>query len=79
LLIKRELKISQFEELEEILEEERRGLESTRAALLQERVGVERVGVKRQLERELVRGSGGGSMGDLDGADVELGYCFGIR
>lgn len=39
-LTKLEIKMSQFEELEELLEDERKGLESARLALLNERLGV---------------------------------------
>jgi len=42
-LTKLELKMSQFEELEDILEEERKGLENARMALVSERVGLKRV------------------------------------
>ncbi|KAJ4001728.1 SWI/SNF complex protein [Lentinula boryana] len=41
-LTKLELKMTQFEELEEILEDERKGLESARVALVQERLGIKR-------------------------------------
>jgi len=42
-LTKLELKMSQFEELEDILEDERKGLESARMALVSERVGLKRM------------------------------------
>ncbi|KII87603.1 hypothetical protein PLICRDRAFT_124982 [Plicaturopsis crispa FD-325 SS-3] len=42
-LTKLELKMSQFEELEDILEEERKGLESARTALVNERLGLKRM------------------------------------
>lgn len=42
-LTKLELKMSQFEELEDILEEERKGIESARMALVSERVGLKRM------------------------------------
>ena len=42
-LTKLELKMSQFEELEDILEEERRGLESAKMALLNERLGLKKM------------------------------------
>jgi SWI/SNF related-matrix-associated actin-dependent regulator of chromatin subfamily C len=42
-LTKLELKMSQFEELEEILEEERKGIESARMALVSERVSLKRI------------------------------------
>ncbi|KIK69620.1 hypothetical protein GYMLUDRAFT_513465 [Collybiopsis luxurians FD-317 M1] len=41
-LSKLELKMTQFEELEEILEDERKGLESARMTLVQERLGLKR-------------------------------------
>ncbi|KAJ3763328.1 SWI/SNF complex protein [Lentinula raphanica] len=41
-LSKLELKMTQFEELEGILEDERKGLESARVALVQERLGIKR-------------------------------------
>jgi len=42
-LSKLELKMTAFEELEELLEEERKGLESTRMALVNERVNLKRM------------------------------------
>ena len=42
-LTKLDLKMSQFEELEEILEEERKGLESARMALVGERLGLKKM------------------------------------
>ncbi|KAJ7211324.1 SWI/SNF complex protein [Mycena pura] len=42
-LTKLELKMAQFEELEDILEEERKGLESARMALLNERLGLKKM------------------------------------
>jgi SWI/SNF related-matrix-associated actin-dependent regulator of chromatin subfamily C len=42
-LTKLELKMGQFEELEEILEEERKGLESARMALVNERLGLKKM------------------------------------
>ncbi|KAJ7269952.1 SWI/SNF complex protein [Mycena rebaudengoi] len=42
-LTKLELKMSQFEELEEILEDERKGLESARMALVNERLGLKKM------------------------------------
>ncbi|KAJ7666229.1 Smarcc1 protein [Mycena polygramma] len=42
-LTKLELKMGQFEELEDILEEERKGLESARMALVNERVGLKKM------------------------------------
>jgi SWI/SNF related-matrix-associated actin-dependent regulator of chromatin subfamily C len=52
-LTKLELKMSQFEELEDILEEERRTLEAARMALVSERIGLKRTleGVRAELTR----------------------------
>jgi SWI/SNF related-matrix-associated actin-dependent regulator of chromatin subfamily C len=57
-LTKLELKMSQFEELEEILEEERKGLESARLALVGERMSLKRIldGVRNELARNGVHG-----------------------
>jgi SWI/SNF related-matrix-associated actin-dependent regulator of chromatin subfamily C len=52
-LTKLELKMSQFEELEDILEEERKGLESARMALVSERVGLKRM--LDSVREEMVR------------------------
>lgn len=51
---KLELKIAQFEELEEALEEERRGVEALRLSLLSERAGV-----RRWVERMQAQGAAG--------------------
>jgi SWI/SNF related-matrix-associated actin-dependent regulator of chromatin subfamily C len=56
-LTKLELKMSQFEELEDLLEEERRTLEAARVSLV-----TERIGLKRELDRvrtELAKHSNG--------------------
>jgi len=52
-LTKLELKMSQFEELEDVLEEERKGLESARMALVNERVNLKRMldGVRSELAK----------------------------
>ncbi|KAF9479779.1 SWI/SNF complex protein, partial [Pholiota conissans] len=52
-LTKLELKMSQFEELEEILEEERKSLESARLGLVNERVNLKRVldSVRAEISR----------------------------
>ena len=52
-LTKLELKTSQFEELEEILEDERKGLETARMALVAERLNLKRMldGVRNELMR----------------------------
>ena len=45
--------MSQFEELEDILEEERKGLESARMALVSERVGLKRIldGIRDEMAK----------------------------
>ncbi len=52
-LTKLELKMGQFEELEDILEEERRALESARLGLVNERVNLKRMldGVRAEIAR----------------------------
>ncbi|KAJ7178689.1 SWI/SNF complex protein [Mycena crocata] len=62
-LTKIELKMEQFEELEGVLEDERRGLESARAALVGERLGLRRVldGVRGELAA--ARAAAGGMVG----------------
>ncbi|KAJ7064834.1 Smarcc1 protein [Mycena amicta] len=55
-LTKLELKMSQFEELEDILEEERKNLESTRAALLTERLNLKKT--IEHVRSELARNGG---------------------
>ncbi|RDB27839.1 SWI/SNF and RSC complexes subunit ssr2, partial [Hypsizygus marmoreus] len=52
-LTKLELKMTQFEELEDILEEERRGLESAKMALVNERLGLKKMidTVKAEIAR----------------------------
>ncbi|KAJ6595774.1 hypothetical protein DFH09DRAFT_1024628 [Mycena vulgaris] len=52
-LTKLELKMGQFEELEDILEEERKGLESARMALVNERMGLKKMldGVRSEIAR----------------------------
>ncbi|KAJ7686677.1 Smarcc1 protein [Mycena rosella] len=52
-LSKIELKMGQFEELEDILEEERKGLESARMALVNERMGLKKMldGVRSEIAR----------------------------
>ena len=57
-LTKMELKMAQFEELEELLEEERRGLESARVALMNERTNVKKA--LESVRAELARHGGGG-------------------
>ncbi|KIJ58891.1 hypothetical protein HYDPIDRAFT_101791 [Hydnomerulius pinastri MD-312] len=54
-LTKLELKMTAFEELEELLEEERKGLESARMALVNERVNLKRMldGVKAELGKNV--------------------------
>lgn len=55
-LTKLELKMAQFEELEEILEDERKALESARLGLLNERVGVKKMldAIRAELARNSV-------------------------
>jgi SWI/SNF related-matrix-associated actin-dependent regulator of chromatin subfamily C len=57
-LTKLELKMTQFEELEEILEDERKGLESARMALVAERLNLKRTleGVRNELARNGING-----------------------
>jgi SWI/SNF related-matrix-associated actin-dependent regulator of chromatin subfamily C len=57
-LTKLELKMSQFEELEEILEDERKGLESARMALVGERLNLKRMldSVRSELAKNGVHG-----------------------
>ncbi|KAF6764153.1 SWI/SNF complex protein [Ephemerocybe angulata] len=52
-LTKLEMKMTQFEELEEVLEDERKGLEAARVALVNERLGLKRLfdGVKADLAK----------------------------
>ncbi|KAK0501197.1 SWI/SNF complex protein [Armillaria luteobubalina] len=63
-LTKLELKMSQFEELEDLLEEERKGLESTRMALVQERLGLKKMvdNVKSLIAKN---GSGVNGLGNV--------------
>jgi SWI/SNF related-matrix-associated actin-dependent regulator of chromatin subfamily C len=58
-LTKLELKMSQFEELEDILEEERKGLESARVALVNERLGLKRMldGVRAEIAKNGITGT----------------------
>lgn len=58
-LTKLELKMTAFEELEELLEEERKGLESTRMALVNERVNLKRMldGVRAELGKNASLGT----------------------
>lgn len=57
-LTKLELKMSQFEELEELVEEERKGLEAARMALVNERIGLKKMldSVKAEIARNGVKG-----------------------
>lgn len=68
-LTKLELKMTQFEELEEILEDERKGLESARMALVSERIGIKKM--LDEVRSEMARSSGTvgqGVMNVLNGA-----------
>ena len=60
-LTKLELKMTAFEEIEELLEEERKGLESTRMALVNERVNLKRMldGVRTDLGKNASLGTTG--------------------
>jgi len=60
-LTKLELKMSQFEELEEIVEEERKSLESARLGLLNERIGVKKM--LDAVRAEIARGGIGPGIG----------------
>ena len=59
-LTKLELKMAQFEELEEIVEEERKSLESARLGLLNERIGVKKMldAVRAEISRNGIGGVG---------------------
>jgi SWI/SNF related-matrix-associated actin-dependent regulator of chromatin subfamily C len=59
-LTKLELKMSQFEELEDLLEEERKSLEAARMGLVNERVGLKRMLDAVRLEIAKSGGGGGG-------------------
>ena len=63
-LTKLELKMSQFEELEELLEEERKGLESARMSLVNERLGLKKMldTVKTELARQTAGDSTPGTL-----------------
>ncbi|KAI0090346.1 SWIRM-domain-containing protein [Irpex rosettiformis] len=67
-LTKLEMKMSQFEELEELLEDERKGLESTRMSLVSERLNLKRM--VDDVKVELARSAEGAS---APGALVEVG------
>ncbi|KAI0078381.1 SWIRM-domain-containing protein [Panus rudis PR-1116 ss-1] len=69
-LTKLELKMSQFEELEELLEDERRALESARVGLVEERVGLRKVveTVRSELAKYSSGAASGGSVSALAGA-----------
>lgn len=71
-LSKLELKMSQFEELEDLLEEERRTLEAARVSLVNERVGLKRAldGVRAELARH---SNGTASAGAVAAAVAQTG------
>ena len=71
-LTKLELKMSQFEELEDLLEEERRTLETARISLVNERVGLKRAldGVRAELARH---SNGTASAGAVAAAVAQTG------
>jgi SWI/SNF related-matrix-associated actin-dependent regulator of chromatin subfamily C len=68
-LTKLEIKMSQFEELEELLEEERRNLESARVALVNERLGLKKMldTVRGEIVRhqQMQQAAAGGQQGGL--------------
>ncbi|KIY47399.1 SWI/SNF complex protein [Fistulina hepatica ATCC 64428] len=76
-LTKLELKMSQFEELEEILEEERRTVESARVALVNERVSLKKIleGVKAEIAKNVpplgTSGQGAAVTPVPDGAQID--------
>jgi len=71
-LTKLERKMSQFEELEDLLEEERRTLEAARVALVNERIGLKRAldGVRAELAKH---SNGTSSVGAVASAVVQTG------
>ncbi|KAJ3491310.1 hypothetical protein NLI96_g798 [Meripilus lineatus] len=75
-LTKLELKMAQFEELEELLEDERKGLESARMALVGERVGLKKMldNVKGELAKH---NNGTGSAAAVGGAMNEAQTALG--
>lgn len=68
-LTKLELKTAQFEELEDILEEERRGLESARMALVNERLNLKKMldNVRSEIAKHGVTSNGVASMVNAPG------------
>jgi SWI/SNF related-matrix-associated actin-dependent regulator of chromatin subfamily C len=71
-LSKLELKMSQFEELEDLLEEERRTLEAARVSLVNERIGLKRAldGVRAEISKHQ---NGTSSMGTVAAAVAQIG------
>ena len=71
-LTKLELKMSQFEELEDLLEEERRTLEAARVSLVNERIGLKRAleGVRTELTKH---SNGTSSTGAVAAAIAQTG------
>ncbi|KAH8987811.1 SWIRM-domain-containing protein [Lactarius akahatsu] len=71
-LTKLELKMSQFEELEDLLEEERRTLEAARVSLVSERIGLKRAleGVRTELAKH---SNGTSSTGAVAAAIAQTG------
>jgi SWI/SNF related-matrix-associated actin-dependent regulator of chromatin subfamily C len=71
-LSKLELKMSQFEELEDLLEEERRTLEAARVSLVNERVGLKRAldGVRAEISKHQ---NGTSSMGTVAATVAQTG------
>ncbi|KAH9962840.1 Smarcc1 protein [Russula dissimulans] len=72
-LTKLERKMSQFEELEDLLEEERRTLEAARVALVNERIGLKRAleGVRGELAKH---SNGTSSVGAVATAIMQTGF-----
>ena len=74
-LTKLELKMSQFEELEDLLEEERKALEAARMGLVNERVGLKRM--LDAVRLEIAKNGGVGSAGGV-GAAVMMASNSGL-
>ena len=72
---KLELKMSQFEELEDLLEEERKSLEAARMGLVNERVGLKRM--LDAVRLEIAKNGGVGGAGSV-GAAVMMASNAGL-
>lgn len=77
-LTKLELKMTAFEELEELLEEERKGIESARMALVNERVNLKRMldSVKTELGKQVPQMSFGSTGQGTMVTDVQSGTAM---